>query len=220
MTLQQELDARRAEFTAKATPERVAAYQRGVDELAADGIARRAVQAGEAAPDFTLRNARGDAVRLSALLARGPVVLTFYRGGWCPYCNLQLRAYQRVLPEIEALGAQLVAVSPEAPDHTLSTQQKNELAFEVLSDTDGAVGRAWRLVYELSDELRGLYTANNMDLARINAEGRWDLPLPATYVIGSDGTVRLAFVDVEYRRRLEPDDILAALRALQTATAR
>lgn len=218
MTLQQELDARRAEFTAKASPDRVAAYQRGVDELTADGIAARAVQAGEAAPDFTLRNARGEAVRLSALLAQGPVVLSFYRGGWCPYCNLQLRAYQRALPEIQALGAQLVAVSPEAPDHTLSTQQKNELAFEVLSDTDGAVGRAWRLVYELSDELRGLYTANNMDLARINADGRWELPLAATYVIGRDGTVRLAFVDTEYRRRLEPDDILAALRALQTVS--
>jgi peroxiredoxin len=219
MTLQQELDARRAEFTAKATPERVAAYQRGVDELAADGIAERAVRVDEAAPDFTLHNARGDAVRLSALLALGPVVLSFYRGGWCPYCNLQLRAYQRVLPEIQALGAQLVAVSPEAPDHTLSTQQKNELAFQVLSDTDGAVGRAWRLVYELSDELRGLYSANNMDLARINAVGRWELPLPATYVIGSDGVVRLAFVDVEYRRRLEPADILAALRALQPQVA-
>jgi peroxiredoxin len=220
MTLQQELDARRAEFTAKATPERVAAYQRGVDELAADGIAERAVQVGETAPDFTLHNARGGAVRLSALLAQGPVVLSFYRGGWCPYCNLQLRAYQRVLPEIRALGAQLVAVSPEAPDHTLSTQQKNELDFEVLSDTDGTVGRAWRLVYGLSDELRGLYAANQMDLARINADGRWELPLPATYVIGSDGVVRLAFVDVEYRRRLEPDQILGALRALQPREAR
>jgi peroxiredoxin len=148
------------------------------------------------------------------------VVLSFYRGGWCPYCNLQLRAYQRVLPEIRALGAQLVAVSPEAPDHTLSTQQKNELDFEVLSDTDGTVGRAWRLVYGLSDELRGLYAANQMDLARINADGRWELPLPATYVIGSDGVVRLAFVDVEYRRRLEPDQILGALRALQPREAR
>lgn len=220
MTLQQELDARRAEFTAKASPDRIAAYQRGVDELAADGMADRAVQAGESAPDFTLRNARGEAVSLSALLARGPVVLSFYRGGWCPYCNLQLRAYQRVLPEIEALGARLVAVSTEAPDQTLSTAQKNELAFEVLSDTDGAVGRAWRLVYELSDELRGLYTANNMDLARINAHGRWELPLPATYVIAPDGKVQLAFVDVEYRRRLEPADILAALRALSAAGAR
>lgn len=220
MTLQQELDARRAEFTAKATPDRVAAYQRGVDELAADGLASRAVQAGETAPGFTLPNARGEAVSLSGLLAKGPVVLTFYRGGWCPYCNLQLRAYQRVLPDIAALGAQLVAVSPEAPDHTLSTAEKNELAFEVLSDVDGDVGHDWRLVYELSDELRGLYAANGMDLARINANGRWELPLPATYVIAPGGRVQLAFVDPEYRRRLEPADILAALRAIAAGTPR
>ena len=104
-------------------------------------------------PDLTLPDAMGRPVALAGLR---PAVRVFYRGGWCPYCNLQLRAYQRVLPEIEALGARLVAVSPEAPDHTLSTTEKNELAFEVLSDLDGAVGRAWRLVYELSNELRGL----------------------------------------------------------------
>lgn len=220
MTLQQELDARRAEFNAKAPPDRIAAYQRGVEELAADGIAARAVQAGEKAPDFALTNARGENVSLSALLAQGPVVLTFYRGGWCPYCNLQLRAYQRVLPEIEALGAKLVAVSPEAPDRSLSTAEKNELRFEVLSDVAGDAGRAYRLIFELSDELRGLYKAGGMDLAAINADGQWHLPLPATYVIAPGGTVKLAFVDVEYRRRLEPADILGALGELQAAAVR
>lgn len=219
MTLQQELDARRAEFNAKAPPDRIAAYQRGVDELAADGIAERAVKAGDQAPDFTLANARGEPVKFSALLARGPVVLTFYRGGWCPYCSLQLRAYQRVLPAIRALGAQLVAISPEAPDRSLTTAQKNELEFEVLSDVTGDVGRAWRLVFDLSEELRGLYQANGLDLAAINADGQWHLPLPATYVIAPDRTVKLAFVDVEYRVRLEPADILATLRALQVAAA-
>jgi len=219
MTLQQELDARRAEFNAKAPPDRIAAYQRGVDELAADGIAERAVKAGDQAPDFTLANARGEPVKFSALLARGPVVLTFYRGGWCPYCSLQLRAYQRVLPAIRALGAQLVAISPEAPDRSLTTAQKNELEFEVLSDVTGDVGRAWRLVFDLSEELRGLYQANGLDLSAINADGQWHLPLPATYVIAPDRTVKLAFVDVEYRVRLEPADILATLRALQVAAA-
>ena len=219
MTLQQELDARRAEFNAKAPPDRIAAYQRGVDELAADGIAERAVKAGDQAPDFTLANARGEPVKLSALLARGPVVLTFYRGGWCPYCSLQLRAYQRVLPAIRVLGAQLVAISPEAPDRSLTTAQKNELEFEVLSDVTGDVGRAWRLVFDLSEELRGLYQANGLDLAAINADGQWHLPLPATYVIAPDRSVKLAFVDVEYRVRLEPADILATLRELQRAAA-
>ncbi len=220
MPLQQELDARRAEFNAKAPPDRIAAYQRGVDELAADGIAERAVKIGEKAPDFTLASAQGENVTLSALLALGPVVLTFYRGGWCPYCNLQLRAYQSVLPRIEALGAKLVAVSPEAPDRSLTTAEKNALGFEVLSDVDGDAGRAYRLMFDLSEELRGLYQAGGMDLSEINADGQWHLPLPATYVIAPDGTVKLAFVDVEYRRRLEPADILDTLSALKAEAAR
>lgn len=219
MSLKEELDARRAEFLKTAPPEKAAAYQRGVDELAASGIAQRAVQAGEAAPDFTLANARGEAVTLSGLLARGPVVLTFYRGGWCPYCNLQLRAYQRALPEIRAAGGTLVAIAPEKPDDTLSTAEKNALAFEVLSDADGAVGAAYRLYFELSPELKALYAAGGNDLSKRNADGRWHLPIPATYVIGTDGRVARAFVDVEYRNRAETADILAALHALRAKAA-
>jgi peroxiredoxin len=219
MTLKDELDARRAEFLRTAPPEKAAAYQRGVEELAADGIAGRAVKVGDTAPDFTLASARGAPVALSQLLARGPVVLTFYRGGWCPYCNLQLRAYQKALPEIRAAGGTLVAIAPEKPDDTLSTAEKNALEFEVLSDVDGAVGAAYRLYFELSPELKALYAAGGNDLSKKNADGRWHLPIPATYVIGTDARVAAAFVDVEYRNRAEPAQILAALRALQAKAA-
>jgi peroxiredoxin len=214
MTLKEELDARRAQFMQTAGEQKVAAYQRGVDELAASGAAARAVGKGEAAPDFTLPNARGEQVALSKVLAMGPVVLTFYRGGWCPYCNLQLRAYQKALPEISALGASLVAVSPESPDKSLSTAEKNALEFEVLSDVKGEAGRAYRLFFDLSDELKALYNAGGNDLSKWNADGEWHLPMPATYVIGTDGRVALAFVDPEYRNRLEPAEIVAALRGL------
>jgi peroxiredoxin len=214
MTLKEELDARRAQFMQTAGPEKVAAYQRGVDELVAAGLAAQAVARGDAAPDVTLPNARGEPVTLSKLLAKGPVVLTFYRGGWCPYCNMQLRAYQRALPELRALGASLVAVSPEAPDKSLSTAEKNALEFEVLSDVKGEAGRAYRLFFELSDELKALYAAGGNDLAKVNADGEWHLPMPATYVIGTDGRVALANVDPEYRNRLEPAEIVDALRAL------
>lgn len=214
VTLKKELDARRAQFLQTADPARIAAYQRGVDQLVAAGVAARAVGTGDAAPDFTLRNARGEPVTLSKLLANGPVVLTFYRGGWCPYCNLQLRAYQRALPELRSLGASLVAVSPEAPDKSLSTAQKNALEFEVLSDVRGEAGRAYRLFFELSDDLKTLYAASGNDLAQWNADGEWHLPMPATYVIGADGRVALAYVDAEYRNRLEPAQVLSALRAL------
>jgi peroxiredoxin len=218
-TLKAELDARRAEFIKTAPPDRAAAFQRGVAELAASGVAERAVRAGDMAPDFTLVNARGERVALSTLLARGPVVLTFYRGGWCPYCNLQLRAYQRALPELVTAGASLVAVSPEKPDDTLSTAEKNALAFEVLSDADGAVGAAYRLYFDLSPELKALYAAAGNDLSKKNADGRWHLPIPATYVIGAGGRVAAAWIDVEYRNRAETGDVLAAVRALQARAA-
>jgi len=219
MTLKEELDARRAEFLRTAPKEKAQAYQRGVDELVAAGTAARAVQQGERAPDFTLTNARGEQVTLSGLLARGPVVLAFYRGGWCPYCNLQLRAYQKALPDIRAAGGQLVAVSPELPDKSLGTVEKNALEFEVLSDQKGEAGRAYRLFFDLSEELRQLYAAGGNDLAKWNADGQWHLPLPATYVIGQDGLVKFAFVDAEYRNRAEPADVLATLRALQKKAA-
>jgi len=219
MTLKEELDARRAQFLQTAPKEKIDGYQRGVDELAASGAAARAVQKGEQAPDFELPNAKGARVRLSALLARGPVVLTFYRGGWCPYCNLQLRAYQKALPEIRALGGQLVAVSPEPPDKSLGTAEKNALEFEVLSDVKGEAGRAYRLFFDLSEELRQLYAAGGNDLSKWNADGEWHLPMPATYVIGQDGRVAYAFVEAEYRDRAEPADLLAALRTLQKKAA-
>jgi peroxiredoxin len=214
MTLKQELDARREQFMQTAGADKIAAYQRGVDELVAAQLATRAVGRGDAAPDITLPNVRGEPVTLSELLAKGPVVLTFYRGGWCPYCNMQLRAYQRALPEIRALGASLVAVSPEAPDKSLSTAEKNALEFEVLSDVKGEAGRAYRLFFDLSAELQALYAAGGNDLARVNADGEWHLPMPATYVIGTDGRIALAYVDPEYRNRLEPAEIVAALRVL------
>jgi peroxiredoxin len=220
MSLKEELDARRAEFLRTAPAEKAAAFQRGVDELAADGIAARAIRAGDLAPDFSLANAKGQAVTLSGLLARGPVVLTFYRGGWCPYCSMQLRAYQRALGAIRAAGATLVAISPEKPDDTLTTAEKNALAFEVLSDAEGRAGDAYRLHFELSPELRELYTAGGNDLAARNASGKWQLPIPATYVIGTDGRVARAWIDVEYRNRAEPDDILAALAALKADVPR
>jgi len=212
-TLKEDLDARRAEFMRTAPADKAAAFQRGVDELAASGIAARALKAGALAPDFALPGARGAEVRLSALLANGPVVLTFYRGGWCPYCNLQLRAYQAALPQFRAAGASLVAISPERPDDTLSTAEKNALQFEVLSDVRGEVGAAYGLYFELSPELQALYAAGGNDLAKKNADGRWHLPIPATFVIAPDGVVAAAFVDVEYRNRAEPADLLAALDA-------
>jgi peroxiredoxin len=212
MTLKEELDARRAMSMQKSPPERSAAFQRGVDQLIADGIADHAVKEGDIAPDFTLPNARGEQISLYACLENGPVVLTYYRGGWCPYCNMQLRAYQAILPELRSLGATLIAISPEPPDTSLSTAEKNELEFEVLSDISSDAGRAYRLMFDLSDELKTFYTEMGNDLSKRNADGEWHLPLPATYVIDTNKRITLAYLDADYRNRLEPADIMTALR--------
>jgi peroxiredoxin len=214
MSLKAELDAFRSEFMAQVPLEIREAMVRADMELAASGIAQRALKAGDRAPDFRLPDARGGYVRLNGLLAGGPVVLSFYRGGWCPYCNLELRALQQALPEITRLGATLVAVSPQTPDESLSTAEKNALAFPVLSDAGSATARSFGIAYDLAEELRPIYTRFGHALPDKNGDESWVLPIPATWVIDTDGTIALAWVDVDYRNRLEPADILAALQSL------
>jgi len=214
MSLKTELDSFRADFMATASPEIREAIVRADMELAASGISQHALKASDRVPDFRLPDARGDYVRLCDLLAKGPVVLSFYRGGWCPYCSLELRALQKVLPQITALGAQLVAISSQTPDESLSTAEKNELVFPVLSDVGSATAKAFGIAFDLAEELRPIYARFGHALPDKNGDESWVLPIPATYLIDGDGTVALAFVDVDYRNRLEPTEILAALQAL------
>ena len=212
MKLEQQLAAFKAEFARTAPAGRPALYEAKIKELRASFALAEAIGVGDLAPDFTLPDAQGRPVALSSLLQLGPVALTFYRGGWCPYCNLQLRAYQAALPEMTALGARLVAISPQLPDGSRSTAEANALTFDVLSDVGNQVARAFGLVYELPEELRAALRSNNKALPGINGDDSSELPVPATYVIGRDRLVALAFVDVDYRQRLAPEDILAALQ--------
>lgn len=217
MGLQDQLDSFRAEFARTAPSGRVALYEARIDELRARFALERAAGTGDEAPEFSLPDGRGERVSLSGLLQYGPVVVTFYRGGWCPYCNIQLRAYQAILPEMAALGARLVAISPQLPDSSLSTAEKNALTFDVLSDAGNVVARSFGLVYALPEDLREALRSNNKALPAINGDGSWELPVPATYVIARDRRIAFAFIEVDYRKRLEPGAILAALKALQPA---
>ncbi len=217
MGMQQDLADFRAQFERTAPAERVVLYEAKIGELRASGVLDSALGAGDLAPDFALPGADGREVGLAGLLEEGPAVVTFYRGGWCPYCNIQLRAYQQILPEITALGGRLVAISPELPDETLSTREKDALTFDVLSDAGNAVARSFGLVFSLAEELRQAMRANGKALPTINGDESWELPVPATYVVGQDRRIALAFVDVDYRTRLAPEEILAALRGLGAA---
>ena len=179
------------------------------------GIAERALAAGDDAVDFILPNARGEQVSSEGLRQQGPIVVSFYRGGWCPYCGLELKALQSVNAEIEALGARLVAISPQVPDESLSTAEKNRLEFEVLSDVDSKVADQYGLTFSLDEDLRPVYKNWGADVAVVNDDPDCKLPLPATYVINQDGKIVHSFVEEDYTERLEPDEILDSLRNLR-----
>ena len=189
-------------------------FDRSVELVDRAGILSRAVALGDQAPSFTLPGVDGRAVSLHDILAAGPVVVVFYRGGWCPYCNLQLRALQAVLPQIEAAGGRLVAISPQTPDESLSTQQKAGLGFDVLSDAGSTTSRRYGLVHVVDQATREVLRQFGNDLERINGTDAWELPVPATYVIDRSGAVVFAHAEADYRRRVEPNAVVAALQQL------
>jgi peroxiredoxin len=214
MELDLELAAFRAEFERTAPAERVALYDAKVEELRAAFPIADVLASGEQAPDFALPNASGRMVSLSAVLREGHAVVVFYRGGWCPYCNIQLKAYQRLLPQLAQLGAKLIAISPQLPDGSLSTAERNALDFAVLSDAGNGVARSFGLVYSLPDELRQALRSVGKALPGINGDDSWELPVPATFVIAKDGRTVFSHVDIDYRSRCEPEVVLSALRSL------
>jgi peroxiredoxin len=212
MTLKTSLDNFRTEFLEKFPADIAAVMQQATNQLEQDYATRNKLQAGDRAPDFELPNAVRERVKLSDRCRQGTVILTFYRGGWCPYCNLELRAYQAILPQMRAAGVSLIAVSPQTPDTSLSTAEKNQLSFDVLSDAGSIVAQAYNLAFELPDELKQLYTQFGHALPDSNGTSDWQLPIPATFVIDADQQIRLAHIDVDYRNRLEP------MQALTIAT--
>lgn len=211
-TLAGQLAEFKAGFKQRAAPERVTMMESATAALRASGIEQTALQSGAAAPALTLTDALDKPVSLATLWAKGPLVLIFYRGGWCPYCNLELRAWQQQLPALKAMGASLVAVSPQTADHSLTTAQKNELAFPVLSDSALQAAEGFGVAFELPPELVALYSQVGNDLPTLNGNGRWVLPVPATFVIDQRGRIVFAHVDADYRERAEPADVLRHLR--------
>jgi peroxiredoxin len=201
-------------MASQAPAELLDAFAAAARRLGAVDFASRAPQVGDLAPDFALPDQNGEQVYLSALLCRGPVVLIFYRGEWCPYCNLQLRTFQARLEEIASRGAQLVAVSPQTPDHSLSMAGKNGLAFPVLSDVGAHVIDRYGLRYEIDAATRELLETVGNDVSAHNGAGGWVLTATATFVIAGNAEVRYARAAGDWTDRAEPSEVLAVLDEL------
>ncbi len=210
--LAQQLAALSEQFSKNADPAMVETFTKAINNLIESGIVESAKAKGDKAPDFELSDANGNTVALKELLAQGPVVLTFYRGGWCPYCNIQLRAYQDSLEAFQALSANLVAISPEMPDNSLDTTEKNKLEFSVLSDPGNTVADKFGLRYEIDPLIAERFAPM---LAGYNGDDSGTLPLTATYVIAPDGTIKFASVTADYKLRAEPSEIIAALKHIK-----
>ena len=215
MTLQDKLDALKTKFeTEMAPPEVVAVLHRITDELIASGQAGRSLHAGDRAPAFTLPDPDGKLVSSQDLLAKGPLVLTFYRGVWCPYCNLDLQALEEVRSEIEARGAFLVAVSQQTAANSRKAQRTNKLGFPIVGDKDGELAAKFGTRWHLPEDVQAVHKQLGADLVAFNGEDSWTLPMPARYVIGQDGVIAYAEVNPDYTRRPEPSDVFAVLDQL------
>lgn len=220
VTLSEQLAERAAQGKTKLPEATQEMYRRALAALDESGIADRALGEGDTAPDFELPNAVGYPVGLSELLNSGPVILSFYRGQWCPFCNLELQALQRAMGDVETAGASLVAVSPNTPDTTLTTVEKHALTFPVLSDNDNLVAKQFNLVYEMTPENIENYREKGRDIPAMNGTAKWELPLPATYVIDRERVIRYAFVDTNHRVRAEPAEVVAVAARLSRADTR
>ncbi|MDT8375527.1 MAG: peroxiredoxin-like family protein [Mariprofundaceae bacterium] len=214
MSLSEALEELNRSFAAQVPEGVVTEMASSTELLRQSGLADHAVQAGQSAPDFDLPELGGNRVSLSEEVKNGPVVISFYRGAWCPYCNLEMQALQRALPEIEAAGGKLIAIAPELPEHAGQIRDKGNLTFPLLNDRDNSVARECGLVFTLPASLRPVYEGFGIDLVSSQGNDRFELPIPATYIVDRDGVVAHAFVDVDYTKRMEPSEIIEVLKKL------
>lgn len=213
-----ELLKNRLESMMKASQERLAESVESVFKNSIDELQKNADQyglkIGEKAPNFVLKNQLGETVELQKVLAEKKVVLVFYRGAWCPYCNLQLKAYQDILHDIEAMNGTLIAVHPQMPDDGMKLSEKLNLGFDILSDPKLVAIEAYHLKYSLPEALKEAYRSLGLDLSHLNANHNWELPITATFIIDQQGMICHAYTDVDYKHRMEPKDILSVLSVM------
>lgn len=211
--LQRDLDIAATHMEKVLPKEVLDAFEKSIQDLRTSDSGRGLI-AGVKAPDFTLVDSTGQKITLSEELLKGPVVLIFYRGTWCPFCNLELKAYQRMNDDIKAIGGQLIAVSPQTPNYSASVQEKNELNFHVLSDLHNKTAEQYNLKFKLPEYVYPIYRSLDISLETFNGDHSWELPVPATYVIDKAGIIRFASAEADYKKRMEPSKVMHILQSL------
>jgi peroxiredoxin len=214
MSLQNQLDSLTAKLRAMVPAERLATVDHAAEELAGSGLAERALKVGDQAPSFELPDGDGMVWRSEELLRSGPLVIVFYRGRWCAYCNTQLAALQEVHKQVADAGASLVAISPQTEKHSYMTRDMHKLRFPVLSDAGNQVARKFGLAYRMPADLQTLYEGIMTRLPGYNGDQSWELPLAATYIVRKDGTICWRRVDADWRKRPEPEEVLQVLTSV------
>lgn len=214
MDLQKELGAV-AQMVRQKTPPHVMPTIEGTTKRLKDsGLENHALQTGQTMPDFELPDATGEMVRSVELRSQGPLLITFYRGSWCPFCNLALLAFQERNAEIKTRGVTLLAISPQTPDHSLTLQEKHSLQFPVLSDAGNKVARQFGIVFALDPGLKTVQEQFGVDIPTYNGDRTFELPVPATFLVSTDGKVLKSYVEADYMQRLDPETALAWVREL------
>jgi peroxiredoxin len=214
VNLQLQLYKFQREFLVKFPPKKAEIMQNAIEALTKEFQNRRTLKVDDQAPDFVLKNIDGKSIRLSKKLQTGAVLVSFYFGSWCPYCNLELRAYQGLLPKISSLGSSMIAISPQTLDASRKTALRNSLSFDLLSDKHCQVAHDYGIVFEVSDPLKQLYRELGHPLPNYNGTEDWLLPVPATFVIDRQQQIALAHIDVDYSKRYEPTEAIAILLSL------
>ena len=218
MSLEAILAARRERSVGRLKPEHREKQERHIEELRTSGAVARALTVGDRAPAFELPNTLGERVSSAGLLAKGPLVVSFFRGAWCPYCVAELEALDEIVPELRELGANLVAITPQRVERTAPLSVEKKFRFDLLTDQGNQVAEAYRIGYEFPEYLSDLYRdILKHDIAANNDDVAWKLPIPARFVIDAGGIIREAKVDSDYRHRPEPADSLAIVRELVAA---
>jgi peroxiredoxin len=216
-TLQTRLDAFKVSFESKAPPDKLAVMHRATADLRALGQADRAVRKGDRLPPFALPNQNGKIVRSEDLLASGPLVVSFFRGAWCPYCMIEIGALSEAAPRFAAVGATVIAITPQTEEASAAMVRDKSIGFDVLTDAGLAYSEALGLAFELPHDLRDVYRSFGIDVGRANGDGEWRLPMPTRLVVGRTGFIADATVDPDYTVRPDPADTIAVLRQLSAA---